>query len=231
MVPGRELHAQWIREIETEMPGAQILPAGAGSNKDLWQQLLPIFTAPGNSAYERRFVVVTNNTFVSEDFRRRLKSGDHLLIVTDEVHRAGSQRVLDALERTDCGATLGLSATFRRQFDEEGTERLMDFYGRVLMPVIGLAEALTLGMLVPYDYRLHGLRLDDDEIEQYEQLTKRIGLLVGQGAAVNDANSPLQMLLIRRARILKQARSKVPIAVQILRRRVPTRRPLACLLR
>jgi superfamily II DNA or RNA helicase len=218
MVPGREIHSQWIREIETEMPGAQILPAGAASNRDLWLQLLPIFTGPGNSAYERRIVVVTNTTFATEDFQRRLKSGDHLLIVTDEVHRAGSQRVLDALERADCGATLGLSATFRRQFDEEGTERLLHFYGRVLMPVIGLAEALTLGMLVPYDYRLHELRLKDDEIEEYEQLTKRIGLLVGQGASVNDANSPLQMLLIRRARILKQARSKVPTAVQILRR-------------
>ena len=82
------------------------------------------------------------------------------------------------------------------------------------MPVIGLAEALMLGLLVPYDYRLHELRLDDDEMEQYEQLTKRIGLMVSQGASVNDANSPLQMLLIRRARILKQARGKVPTAAE-----------------
>ena len=84
---------------------------------------------------------------------------------------------------SDCGATLGLSATFRRQFDEDGTNRLMDFFGPVLMPVIGLAEALTLGMLVPYDYRLHELRLDDDEMEQYEELTKRIGVMVSRGAS------------------------------------------------
>jgi len=125
--------------------------------------------------------------------------------------------VLNVLERTDCGATLGLSATFRRQFDEDGTKRLMDFFGPVLMPVIGLAEALMLGLLVPYDYRLHELHLDDDEMEQYEALTKRIGLMVSQGAEVNDAASPLQMLLIRRSRILKQARGKVPVAAQILR--------------
>jgi superfamily II DNA or RNA helicase len=217
MVPGRELHAQWIREIELELPGAQILLAGAGSSKAAWQQLLPIFSAPGNSAQERRIVVATNQTFASDEFQRRLKTGEHLLIVTDEMHRAGSPGVLNVLERTDCGASLGLSATFRRQFDEAGTNRLMDFFGPVLVPVIGLAEALMLGLLVPYDYRLHQLRLDDDEMEQYEQLTKRIGLMVSQGASVNDANSPLQMLLIRRARILKQARGKVPIAAQILR--------------
>jgi superfamily II DNA or RNA helicase len=217
MVPGREIHAQWIHEIETEMPGARILPAGAGSSKADWQQLLPIFTMRGNSAHERRIVVATNKTFASDDFQRRLKSGSHLLIVTDEMHRAGSLGVLDVLQRTDCGATLGLSATFRRQFDEDGTNRLMEFFGPVLMPVIGLAEALTIGLLVPYDYRLHELRLDDDEMEQYGQLTKRIGLMLGQGASVNDANSLLQMLMIRRARILKQARGKVPTAAKILR--------------
>ncbi len=216
MVPGRELHAQWIREIESELPGAQILPTGAGSSKAAWQQLLPIFSAPGNSAQERHIVVVTNKTFASDDFQRRLKTGEHLLIVTDEMHRAGSPGVLNVLERMECGASLGLSATFRRQFDEAGTNRLMNFFGPVLMPVIGLAEALMLGLLVPYDYRLHELRLDDDEMDQYEQLTKRIGLMVSHGASVNEADSPLQMLLIRRARILKQARGKVPMAAHIL---------------
>ncbi len=186
LVPGRELHAQWIREIETELPGVQILPAGAGSNKADWMQLLPIFSAAVNSAADRRVVMVTNRTFASDDFQRRLKTGDHLLIVADEMHRVGSNKVLPVLEQTKCGATLGLSATFRRQFDEEGTDRLMEFFGPVLSPVIGLAEALMLGLLVPYDYRLHEVRLDDDELEEYEQLTKRIGQLVGQGESVNE---------------------------------------------
>jgi superfamily II DNA or RNA helicase len=133
------------------------------------------------------------------------------------MHRAGSMKVLPALEQTDCGATLGLSATFRRQFDDEGTNRLVDFFGPVLSPVIGLAEALMLGLLVPYDYRLHEITLDDDEQDEYDQLTKRIGQLIGQGETVNDPDGPLQMLLIKRARVLKQARHKVPTAVSILR--------------
>jgi superfamily II DNA or RNA helicase len=216
LVPGRDLHAQWIREIESELGEVQILPAGGGSSKSDWMQLLPIFTAPGNSARLRRVVVATNATFASDDFQRRLKSGSHLLLVADEMHRAGSKKVLPALEQTACGATLGLSATFRRQFDEEATDRLIDFFGPVLSPVIGLAEALLLGLLVPYDYRLHEVTLDDDEQEEYDQLTKRIGQLIGQGEAVGDPEGPLQMLLIKRARVLKQARHKVPMAVDIL---------------
>lgn len=217
LVPGRDLHAQWIREIETELPDIQILPAGAGHSKADWMQLLPIFSAPGNSAEVRRLIVATNATFASDDFQRRLKSGDHLLIVADEMHRAGSNKVLPALERTKCGATLGLSATFRRQFDDEGTDRLVEFFGDVLSPVIGLAEALMLGLLVPYDYRLHEVSLDDEELAQYEDLTRRIGQLISQGESVSDPDGPLQMLLIKRARVLKQAKAKVPMAVDILR--------------
>lgn len=218
LVPGRDLHAQWIREIETEMGDVLILPAGAGSSKADWTQLLPVFTEPRSSAEPRRVVVSTMATFASPDFQRRLRSGDHLLIVADEMHRAGTEKILPTLEQTDGGARLGLSATFRRQFDDEGTDRLMEVFGPVLSPVIGLAEALMLGLLVPYDYRLHEVSLDDDELELYEDLTRRIGQLIGQGESVGDSDGPLQMLLIKRSRVLKQARQKVPTAIEILQK-------------
>ena len=71
------------------------------------------------------------------------------------MHRAGSQQVLRSLESLKTGATLGLSATYSRQFDADGTQRLLQVFGPVLEPAIGLAEAIMLGLLVPYDYRLH----------------------------------------------------------------------------
>jgi superfamily II DNA or RNA helicase len=217
LVPGRDLHSQWTREIECELPSCQLLPAGAGSDRAAWEQLLPIFTAPGSAGGDRRVVLATNHTYASADFQRRLRTGDHLLLVADEMHRVGSTKVLAALEQTACGATLGLSATFRRQFDETGTQRLMNFFGPVLMPVVGLAEAIFIGLLVPYDYRLHEMCLEPDELEKYEQLTDRIRQLIGQGESLNDPESYLQMLLIQRGRLLKQARGKVPLATEILR--------------
>lgn len=216
LVPGRDLHAQWSREIEKEMSGCQLLPAGAGSDRAAWYRLLPSYSAPGNQSDRRRIILTTNATFASDDFQRRLRQGEHLLVVADEMHRAGSAATIAALERTSTGATMGLSATYSRQFDQEGTRRLVEFFGDVLEPVVGIAEALAMRLLVPYDYRLHELCPDDDELEQYERLTVQIGRLVAQGASVSDADSYLQMLLIRRARILKQARGKVPRALQIL---------------
>lgn len=216
LVPGRDLHEQWIRELERQLPEGALLPAGAGANKTDWLRLLPIYTGPATASDRPRVTVATNQTFASADFQRRVKQGDHLLIVVDEMHRAGSATVLPALEQTRCGATLGLSATYARQFDSDGTARLLRFFGPVLDPVIGLAEALALGLLVPYDYRLHEVELTDSESEEYDRLTRRIGQLVARGEALDDPNSSLQMLLIKRARVLKQASQKVPMAVQLL---------------
>src|SRR5262249_38826746 len=117
----------------------------------------------------------------------------------------------------ECGGTMGLSATYKRQFDEAGTERLLAFFGTVLDPVIGLAEALIIGQLVPYDYRLHTLTPDDDELEQYANLTDQIRKVVGRDSGHDGPSDYLKMLLIRRSRVLKQARGKVPLASQILR--------------
>jgi superfamily II DNA or RNA helicase len=111
---------------------------------------------------------------------------------------------------------MGLSATYERKYDALGTARLLAFFGPILEPVIGIAEAIAIGLLVPYDYRLHTLTPDDDELEQYEVLTKKIARLVAHDQTVDGSNDYLQSLLIRRARILKQARGKVPKAAALL---------------
>ena len=63
MVPGRELHAQWTREIEMEMPGCQILPAGAGSDKARMAATAADLHRARQLRLDRRIVLVTNETF------------------------------------------------------------------------------------------------------------------------------------------------------------------------
>lgn len=218
LVPGRDLHIQWIKEIRDVLPAAEILPAGADNDRRDWESLLSAFTAPGDRSDPPRIVVTTNKTFALQDFLRRLSVGDHLLIVADEMHRAGSSRTLNALEATYCGATLGLSATYNRQFDSTGTARLLAYFGPVLEPVIGLADALAMKRLVPYDYRLHALVPDEDEIEEYGKLT----LQIARVADDEGSQERIRMLLIQRARIFKKARCKVPAAVEILTREYET---------
>jgi superfamily II DNA or RNA helicase len=217
LVPGRDLHRQWVREIENEIPGARLLLAGAGSDKAAWRRLLTSWTTPASPGSVPRIVLSTNATFASDGFQSRVRKGDHLLLVADEMHRTGSGRVQTVLEHFECGGTLGLSATYRRQFDATGTQSLLSFFGPVLEPAMGLAEALIIGQLVPYDYRLHTLTPDDDELEQYEALTDQIRKVLGRESGVDGISDFLKMLLIKRGRILKQARGKVPLAIDVLR--------------
>jgi superfamily II DNA or RNA helicase len=138
-----------------------------------------------------------------------------LLIIGDEIHRAGSPKTLAVLEQIATGGTMGLSATYKRQFDEGGSKRLVQVFGPVLDPQIGIAEAILMGRLVPYDYRLHTCSLTDEELARYARLTDKVRRWANRtgGAGVDDA---LRHLLIARARILKQASSKVPTAADLL---------------
>ncbi len=215
LVPGRDLHRQWASEIAQEFPEAQTLLVGAGAPVQPWRDLLATFSSPPAIASPPRIVLTTNKSFTGSAFRDRLRDGDHLLLVADEMHRVGSPQALAAVEEREYGGTLGLSATYSRQFDAAGTERLLEVFGDVLEPVVGLAEAIHMGRLVPYDYRLHTVELDEVEQAEYEQLTNQIRRLVVQSSG-GEISDFLQMLLLKRARILKQAASKVPAALEIL---------------
>ncbi len=216
LVPGRELHKQWAKELSYEIPEATPLLCGAGHGQGDWGDLLRDYSSPHPIGRAPRVILSTNATFASAAFHHRLSHGDHLLVVADEVHRVGAHQKLFAVQRTAAGATMGLSATYRRQFDEPGTEQLIAWFGPVLEPVIGIAEGILMGRLVPYDYRLHTLTLDEDELERYQLLTDRIRRAAAISEASQEGFDYVQLLLIERARILKQARGKAPAAIDIL---------------
>lgn len=218
LVPGRELHHQWNREIQLDIPNASILKCGAGAGADTWANLLAVFTQPRSPISRPRITLATNATFASEGFQTLVRDGGHLLVVADEMHRMGSPGNLAALAAMEPGGRLGLSATYSRQFDESGTEALVNWFGPVLEPVIGLAEATLLGLLVPYDYRLHTLQLEPDEVAKYEDLTDKIRVSSIMSQESGEMSDSLKMMLIRRSRILKQARGKAPMALEILAR-------------
>lgn len=218
VVPGKDLHRQWRGELTRELPGSTPLLCGAGAGFEEWGHLLGSYTAvgPTSALPTARVTLATNNTFSSEPFQSRLRAGEHLLVVGDEMHRLGSKRTLAALAQCVAGGTLGLSATHRRQYDEAGTTDLLAWFGPVLDPVVGLAEAIAMGRLVPYDYRLHTLELDADELEKYAEMTRRIVRASG-GLGPTEVGDYARLLWIQRARVLKQARGKVAKAIQILR--------------
>ncbi|WP_176064142.1 DEAD/DEAH box helicase family protein [Anaeromyxobacter diazotrophicus] len=216
VVPDQVLFGQWCQELEetTQDLGVQILRAGAGYNR--WRDNLHLWTAPGPM---RRLVLATLKTAASEDFRSRLAGGTHLFLVADEVHRLGSPHHRKLMDERLFGPRLGLSATPERAGDEVGTAALIGFFRGVLEPRYTLADAVRDRVLTPYFYRPHTVRLADDEAEEWRRLSTEIAQLTARMATGDTSpglDERIKRLLIQRAKVVKHAAAKVPLAVEVL---------------
>ena len=117
-------------------------------------------------------VVVSHRLLCSSDFKSEIaKIGCPTLLIGDEVHNLGAEGfVKDPPEFIQY--RLGLSATPVRQYDQLGTDALQEFFGPVVFRV-GLEDAIG-RCLVEYDYHVHLVRLGDNEMEDWYDLTGAI---------------------------------------------------------
>lgn len=218
LVPSRLLLKQWADELADEIPDAVMLLAGAGHNRWKGTGRLRGMT-DADPSLGPRLIVATMPTAATDEFRNSLSTGDHLLIVADEVHQIGSPQNSQFL-RIDAGARLGLSATPQRYGDPEGTAKILDYFGPVVPPPITLADAVAAGRLVPYEYHPHPINLTASEAEEWLKETKAIQLEIARSKADDAGGKVLseraRMMLIKRARIAKKASAKVRLAADVL---------------
>ncbi|MGV9325247.1 DEAD/DEAH box helicase family protein [Streptosporangium sandarakinum] len=217
VVPNKTLFLQWYQELQelANEIGAKILRVGAGYNR--WRPRLRVWTSPGD---EPRIVLATVQTASSPEFRKQLYAGDHLLLVADEVHRLGSPHNRKLLDERLFGGRLGLSATPERAGDPVGTGVLLSFFRGILEPRYSLSDAIREGVLSRYFYRPHVVDLSEEEAVQWRTLTKEIMQLraiIGRVKETDVLERRLQQLYIKRARIVKHASAKVPLAVEVIK--------------
>jgi superfamily II DNA or RNA helicase len=221
LVPSELLLKQWQSEIRLSFDDStyELLLAGGPGRRTTWEDDLREFTRD-LPALGPRIVLATMQTAVSEHFRSRIRQGKHLLFVGDEVHRLGAPSYRPILHLT-VGATLGLSATPQRFGDPSGTSAIFAAFGSELQPRIDIGDAIRLGRLVPYDYHVHRVHLTDDEADLWQRLTDeliRVYATLPRDELRNPVNSrAYELLLFKRARVVKQAAAKVPLAAEIIR--------------
>jgi superfamily II DNA or RNA helicase len=165
--------------------------------------------------------IVTNNLLCSKSFQRSVhaavnETGAHAMLVADEAHTLGANQFISS--KPEFFATrLALSATPERQYDPDGTEQLLSFFGPTVYE-FGLAKAIGF-CLVPYDYHLHATTLSGEELDQFANLSERIGQKISQGVDLDD--DTLTSLLIARRRIVETASAKLALVREVLSRRGP----------
>lgn len=128
-------------------------------------------------------IFTTHDTASNEDFIDILQTygpGETIFFIGDEVHGMGADKTRNALQ-SKYEYRLGLSATPKRWFDDEGSHLLEEYFGNKSFH-FGLREALetinprtNLPFLANYYYYPCFISLTDDELEKYRELSQKIG--------------------------------------------------------
>ncbi len=221
LVPSTDLLHQWKAELSSNITGMTIDYLLCGDGNNYWKEpgILASWTANGGN--RNRIVVAIMDTAASDQFLSSVTQGDHLMLVADEVHRLGSERRRNVFNLYT-GARLGLSATPVRYGDPIGTAAIFDYFGGIVPPVFSLEDAIKAKVLTPYFYTPLTIRLSVSEQERWDDLTNEIkralGRFSGNEEKMNEAlNSPrIQMLMIARARIVKNATAKIALAIDTI---------------
>lgn len=218
-VPSKLLLEQWATQSSTLL-GARVLRVGGGNTA--WSAVGTLRATVESLESGQRYVIVALlNTATSDEFRTRIAPIlSKLFPIFDEVHRVGSPLGRQLLDWFQTEWRLGLSATPERANDPEGTAAITSYFGGIVSRY-SIKDALDDGVLSPYRYEPNWVGLDDQEEVNWEQLTReiqRLFVLSKAKGASEQSRQRLQMKLIARARIAKNAARKVPMAVEIVLR-------------
>ena len=143
-----------------------------------------------------------------------------LLLIADEAHNMGGSLMANRLNDIKYLRRIGLSATPERQFDDAGNCKLMNFFGceNGYTFEYSMAEAIEKGALCRYYYYPHIVKLTDDEMTEYVELTKKIVKIMG--FQDSESQERLKMLLLKRKRIIHKASNKLYVFHQIIKQRM-----------
>ena len=209
---------QWFRECQK----FNLQPILAMNRVGDWQsELSNQLYNLSNSTQSFLTVITTNSTLISAGMESQLKYFPaKTLIVGDEAHNLGSSRLESGLPR-NIGLRLGLSATPERQYDELGTEALLNYFGAIIQPEFTLADAIQQGALVHYLYYPVFVELTRSEALAYAKLTEHIGWSLSKNSSFRD-NSHLTSLLTKRSRLIATAANKLTTLKELMSSRLDT---------
>lgn len=184
-----------------------------------WAELLvKLLLKNGAGMADHICLYTTHKTASSDKFtnivRQNLQPGTDVLFVGDETHWLGACKYQQAL--LPCYKyRIGLSATPSRWFDDVGTAKLVAFYGNTKFEFT-IKDALTeynpktgKHFLVNYHYFISKVSLDENETDEYKDVSAKISKLWKLRDNSPDADLTLERMMEKRANIIKNASAKI----------------------
>lgn len=191
-----EEYSQLITVITA--PTKHLLPQWKKSIKKFGLKFDKILTATGDTKWrvdledylldlrmdnvDKLVILTTHDTLASKDFKRTLSENKrcNCFLIGDEMHGLGSPYRKNGLKDELYDFRLGLSATPTRYSDEE-SDFLFEFFGEEVYK-ISLRQAIYdfynpetgESYLTPYNYWPYFLSLNEQELEDYRDITLRL---------------------------------------------------------
>jgi len=240
VVPLQDLIDQWEKEIRAEYWNRCVIRKVSSAEPEWPQQLDRLVSAFNQGALEsqnRIFIISTIQTASRDIFRSLISRipSKNLAIVIDEAHHSGAEEFSNIF-RVNADYRLGLSATPERDWDDEGNQRIFDYFGPEVY-VYNIDDAIRDGRLSRYEYYVHPTPLSQSERDEFRSLSQRIQVLVAkvskQYRSLSSKTIPellqyldrigdprgleLQTLYLNRVKLLKTAESKADALRNILR--------------
>lgn len=142
-----------------------------------------------------------------------------LLFIADEAHNMGSGRMMDKIGGIPYLRRIGLSATPKRQFDDDGNRQLYEFFGssKQFTFEYSMQEAIDNGFLCRYYYYPHIVRLTDAEMAEYMEISRKLAKMYSSSKKdFKKGDDILKILLLKRKRIIQKAINKEEVFRQII---------------
>lgn len=205
LCPYIHLGKQWQKEAE-EFGFRPVLVA---ESKSKWiEKITKLARDFSAGRIKQGSIITTNASFQRGDLIDILASygvWDNTLLIADEMHHCGSLEMMKRLPR-DVPYRLGLSATPVREYDESGTDALLNYFGDIVFK-FDLEKAINFGFLTRYFYHPTPVNLIEEEFDQYIELSNQFSKLHP------DPRQPISDAALRiavmRASVLNNSISKV----------------------
>jgi len=213
-VPTRALLDQWAEDVRAF--GVEPINSNGKNKKILNGEIREALRKIKIGASFCEALILTHEALKS-DLMDVLKKSDGqitYMFIGDEVHNLGSRGFIQNAPQF-FRHKLGLSATYERQFDEDGTQFLKEYFGPVVFEY-SLEEAIG-NCLVPYDYFVHKAYLTASEEDEFKELTEKIRAL-SYAANLPDGDKQKDLwnsLCIKRRKVVETAENKIIVFKEI----------------
>jgi superfamily II DNA or RNA helicase len=218
LVPSISLLNQWEGEVQ-RFNFKAILKVGGGNN---WEKSFADYCS--NFKYGLKSdlcIIAVNDSFASPKFQKYYKNIEKdFIFIADEAHNLGSNTFKNILTKINPDKRIGLSATPKRIYDPEGTNFLNAFFEdeEPYCYNFSMARALKEGRLTNYFYYPLIVKLEKDEQEEYNSISKQLLKFFDFENGCFKDNPLVEALLLKRKRIIHKASGKSLLFKQILKK-------------